>query len=69
VNDFVAGQQREIGELARRLALWQLNDEEVKSLRPRLQVEIQDRRASQEPSLPKAGSFTANVAIDGNGAN
>jgi hypothetical protein len=69
VNDFVAGQQREFGELARRLARWrQLNDEEVKSLRPALQIEIQDRRASQGPSLPKAGPFAANVTIDGNAA-
>jgi hypothetical protein len=66
LNDFVDRQQLSFGELARQLGLrGLLNDEEVKILRPMLQLVIGDRRASREPALPAVGPFAANVTIDG----
>jgi hypothetical protein len=65
LEGFVGEQQGIFAELARRLGDGgQLSAEDVKTLRPALQIQIWDQRPGQQPALPAITTAADNVTIE-----
>jgi hypothetical protein len=62
---WIAEQQRVFAELARRLGeQGLLSGEDVKALRPALQIHVWEQRPSSQPTLPAVVPLTANVTVE-----
>jgi hypothetical protein len=62
---FIAEQQHVFAELARRLGEQSLlSEEDAKTLRPRLQLQVGDQRASQQPALPAVATSDENITVE-----
>ena len=62
---FIDEQQHIFTQLARRLGERSLlNEEDAKTLRPRLQIRAWDQRASHEPALPAVARLAENTTVE-----
>ena len=65
MRTFIEEQQRAFAEMARRMgAAGLLDTENAKTLRPRLEIRILDRRGSQETPLPAIVPLADNVTVE-----